>query len=358
MKKISNGAVFAVGALGWFLSTGACAAPRYEIADLGALLNANYSIASDINEAGQVTGNADGKLFVYDPSGVATVLSNGLTAQSINASGAIAGWDSTRGFVYSNGQLQWMNPLPGGTRSLARAINDSGLVAGASTDAKGRYHAVLMASNGQVRDLGVLAGRTDSSLSAVNNHGVAAGTGYSAFGEDWSMPNRAFWTTTSGLEALPLLAGGTTSSATGINDLGDIVGYGDNASGQFVGIVWHDGVPVEIPSTATTLGYDINNHGQVVGQVWVNSALLKGFLFDQGKMNYIDDLVGSEYLNGWAFDAAVGINDKGQITGYGHLHGEVRAYVLTPVPEPESLLMFVAGMACLLVCAQRRKVRR
>ncbi len=237
-------------------------------------------------------------------------------------------------------------------------------MAGAATDSTGRFHAVLRGSDGKTQDLGVLAGKTDSALYAINNHGVAAGTGYSAWGENPNMPNRAFRTTASGLQALPLLAGGTSSSASAINDLGDILGYGDNASGQVVGIVWRDGVAFELPSmdpAVTTTALDINNLGQAVGQAWVRSDWLRGVLFEEGKISYIDDLVGAEYLNGWSFDAAVGINDRGQIVGAGLLNGDVHAYVLTPVsvpvPEPESMALFLTGLAG-LAFAQRKWGRR
>lgn len=364
MKRIGRVSVLTLCALGIFFSMGAYAAPRYEITDLGALLGVDYSFASSINSKGLVTGNADGQLFVYDPSAGVKVLGDGLNASAINASGAIAGDNSSRGFVYSNGEMQWMTSLPGGRLTFATAINDEGLVAGAATDSTGRFHAVLRGSDGKTQDLGVLAGKTDSALYAINNHGVAAGTGYSAWGENPNMPNRAFRTTASGLQALPLLAGGTSSSASAINDLGDILGYGDNASGQVVGIVWRDGVAFELPSmdpAVTTTALDINNLGQAVGQAWVRSDWLRGVLFEEGKISYIDDLVGAEYLNGWSFDAAVGINDRGQIVGAGLLNGDVHAYVLTPVsvpvPEPESMALFLTGLAG-LAFAQRKWGRR
>jgi hypothetical protein len=50
--------------------------------------------------------------------------------------------------------------------------------------------------------------------------------------------------------------------------------------------------------------------------------------------------------SGWELTIARGINDSGQIAGYGILHHDQHAFLLTPVPEPSSLsLLALGGMA-------------
>jgi hypothetical protein len=57
---------------------------------------------------------------------------------------------------------------------------------------------------------------------------------------------------------------------------------------------------------------------------------------------------------GWDFSDALAINDAGQIVGQGKIDGQYRAFVLTPVPEPSTLVMLlVAGLAA-AVSAWRR----
>ena len=50
--------------------------------------------------------------------------------------------------------------------------------------------------------------------------------------------------------------------------------------------------------------------------------------------------------SGWTLDEATGINDKGQIVGYGtNPSGQSEAFLLTPVPEPSTLALGGMGMA-------------
>jgi len=51
---------------------------------------------------------------------------------------------------------------------------------------------------------------------------------------------------------------------------------------------------------------------------------------------------------GWTLTNAVGINDNGQICGYGQYGGQQEAFLLTPVPEPSTLgLLGAAALAAL-----------
>ena len=82
-----------------------------------------------------------------------------------------------------------------------------------------------------------------------------------------------------------------------------------------------------------TVGRGINNLGQVVGQVVISTTpdVEHGFFWDGLTMWDLNkQLVVS---TGWTvLTSAQGINDAGQIAGYGTMtNGEVHAFVLTPI---------------------------
>jgi hypothetical protein len=57
----------------------------------------------------------------------------------------------------------------------------------------------------------------------------------------------------------------------------------------------------------------------------------------------------------WGLQAAYGVNDSGQTVGYGYINGgeyEYRAFLMTPVREPATLLLLALGAVML-----RRKCR-
>ena len=65
----------------------------------------------------------------------------------------------------------------------------------------------------------------------------------------------------------------------------------------------------------------------------------------------------SEVTEGWVLDNAIGINDNGWIVGNAHnsITGLDHAFLLTPVPEPETYALFMAGLGLLVFIARRRK---
>ncbi len=55
--------------------------------------------------------------------------------------------------------------------------------------------------------------------------------------------------------------------------------------------------------------------------------------------------------SGWILNSANAINDLGQITGTGTFDGVNRAFLLTPVPEPGSLLLIAMAFGAFALCA-------
>jgi hypothetical protein len=51
---------------------------------------------------------------------------------------------------------------------------------------------------------------------------------------------------------------------------------------------------------------------------------------------------------GWYLSEAFAINSKGQIVGSGSLNGIERGFILTPVPEPSTLLALLWGLGAVV----------
>ncbi|GIG38732.1 DUF3466 family protein [Cellulomonas phragmiteti] len=158
---------------------------------------ASYSAATDINDRGQVVGEA-----TY-PDG------------------------TTRPFVFDSrtGRTTDLGTL-GGPEAYATAINNRGQVVGASRTAAWEFqvHAFLWSpSTGVMRDLGTLGG-DDSQAFGINDHGQVVGRAMRA--EGYHVP--FVWEPRSGRMVQPSgeFAGG--SAARGINNRGDMVGWAEN----------------------------------------------------------------------------------------------------------------------------------
>jgi probable HAF family extracellular repeat protein len=158
---------------------------------------------------------------------------------------------------------------PAGTRiAEAAAINNAGQIVGYVQPANGPPHAALWVGS-SFTDLGVLPGGTESMAAAINQNAVVAGT--STFSSPW---NHAFrWTQAGGMTNLGALPGaiplGPTSEAFGINDAGDVVGRSHFQTGSNPAVLWRGGFIYSLPPLTTGVevgtARDINNAGLIVG---------------------------------------------------------------------------------------------
>ncbi|PYL09936.1 MAG: HAF repeat-containing protein [Verrucomicrobia bacterium] len=315
-------------------------AQTYTITDLGTLGgNGNYSVAYCINGSGQVSG----------------------------ASSAPSNQMSDPAFLYSNGQMINIGTL-GGESALGRGINTSGQIAGYSTLATGAYHAFLY-TGGQMMDIGTL-GADYAVAYALNDAGQVVGNSAHLGGQD-----HAFLYSNGQMTDLGTL-GGDTSNAYGINNLGVIAGYSYNASGNFLGFIYQNGTmtPIGTLGGSWSIAYAINDQNQIAGQAYTRgNRAAHAFRLSDGQMVDLGSLGGSsswglainnsgtvvgfattrrnEYhafvstngarmqdLNkliprytGWILGQANGINDAGQIAGFGTIRGQTHAFLLTPV---------------------------
>jgi len=295
------------------------------ITDLGTFPEGNLSWGSDINASGQVAGYSEGQYgapyaFIADANGMRGVGRwNFSYANGINNAGQVVGHTvnvSSTGsdafFTGPNGE----NPMPpGGLRAdgdVANDINSSGQVVGHAKLSSSLYpHAYITSANGGfASDLGTLGGST-SSATALNDSGQVVG--YSEIRTGLESPTHAF----------------ITDIDSNMTDLGTLGGQSSQA-------------------------YDINSFGQVVGWAETGIANRKHAFITGPDGDGITDLNSLITLeNGIFFSDATGINDSGQIIANA---SDGQAYLLSPVPEPETYAMLLAGLGLMGFMGRRKKI--
>jgi probable HAF family extracellular repeat protein len=183
--------------------------------DLGRLDDAFVSVATAINDRGQVVGVSGSRSFLWD-NGTLTDL--GLlpartvtVARDVNVHGQVVGYGiegaSSRllhAFLWEKGTMIDLGTLPGGTSSEAFAINDRGQVVGYSSTPTGPH--IFLWERGTMTDLGTLPGAPVGDVfaaPALNNRGQVVGQSVTASGEHhavlWTVTNPLRITTPNGL---------------------------------------------------------------------------------------------------------------------------------------------------------------
>jgi len=185
-------------------------------------------------------------------------------------------------------------------------------------------------------DMGVFPGADEgfgSTAYDVNNQNVIVG--------ETAMPDfftHAFrWTFDDEWEDLGTL-GGNRSYALAINERQEISGGAQNPNGSTRPYVWKQGKMIElplIPDYRSGDARDLHDAGQLVGDNWngPNKAPLHAFLHENGETFDLNDLIDPN--SGWELTSAIGINNRGEITGIGVHNDLSRAYLLRPIdPDP------------------------
>ena len=299
--------------------------------DLGTLGNFN-SIGYGINDNGQVTG-----------------------VSHTNDGGDHA-------FLYSNSILTDIGTL-GGTQSYGTGINNAGQIAGSSTLADDHTSRAFRWTNGVMTNLGTLGGKYSHSYGkAINSAGHVTGDSTTTLS---GQPEHAFLSAGGAMVDLGTL-GGSRSSGLGINSTDQITGWsltsGNTARHAFV---YSGGSMIDIGALADgdSIGNSINDSGQVTGSYIseLPCSTTRAFVYRDGMVTDLNDLI--DPLSGWLLVEGTGINNKGQITGYGILNNEARGFVLTAltvagVPEPASWAMLIAGFGLTGSSLRRRRMVR
>jgi|GEM_PF-3527196 len=205
-------------------------------------------------------------------------------------------WDSVSGF----------QTLTSGEFGTGVAINDSGYVVGWNEDNPTKDEAFLWTPQDGIISLGTLCGDDDyyhSYANDINNANQIVGK------SDASPSNiyeHAFiWDEINNMRDLGSLSRNSTASA--INDLGLVIGKSYDYDSPSVGFIW----------------------SEADGMVSISDLLT----FSYSGYNILD-----------AYD----INNHNQIVALAELDGEQYYVLLTPVPEPTSILFFLAGSMAFL----------
>lgn len=367
----------------------ASGAVKYTVLDLGTL--GQDSKAYVVNDAGQVAGTCgnDATLFrtaanqPINPStdnlgslGIRTI------PNAINNAGVVVGYSSlpapapspyggpSRGFRVAPGQkVGDAGTSLGGPPSLLHdcrgyGINDAGEAVGSYwyPDTGLTYYQAFRTAPGAIinpstDDLGPFASDSATARS-INNSGQIAGNFYPETGPSRVFrigPNRHFDPATDDLGNL-----GGDALARQMNASGQIAGGSLLASGIQHAFRTTDTGGVDAASDLGALAagmnseaWGINDAGDVVGWSGTSTTSAHAIIVrGNGPMIDLNTLI--DPLAGWTLCFGMDINNHGQIVGWGYHSGYgTRAYLLTPVPEPDALALLVLGFA--LIRRQRSR---
>jgi probable HAF family extracellular repeat protein len=206
-------------------------------------------------------------------------------------------------------------------------VNDQEEVVGYSRSNDVPPHAFLF-TNGVMNDLGTFGGGY-SVATGINDAGAVVGYTQRADGNQ-----RAFLYLQGNMSDLGTL-GGAQSFANAINNQGQIVGYAETSIVNHA-FLFQDGVMTDLDTLGTnySIANAINVNGQAVGIARFPGLGLHAAIFQNGAMIDINTLLPAS--SGWELTEARGINDSGQIVGYGTFAGQYpRAFLLSPIPPPK-----------------------
>ena len=353
--------VFAIAAA--MISNSAFSAIAYQITDLGTL-GGTSSRAYGINNIGDIVGrsrpmNADGSngtrsAFLYTNGRMLDLGNFGgsnTVARASNFHRQVVGYsrptDSKeyKAFLYDKGEMKNLGTLANGKYSYAYGINDKGQVVGHShTNESGTTSEAFIYENGAMKGLGTLGGNSSGAFD-INSDGTIVGSSTLATGD-----TQGFVYKDGKMTSLGSLDSSGFSEARAINDLGQIVGNSLTDSGHYHAFLYEDGGIQDLGSIeGDSFAYDVNNKGQIVGGY--RSHLLEGsgnaYLYSDGEMLDLTSLLNASEQDKWSLTAAYGINDNGQVVGWGTLAGETHAYLLTAVPLPPAFVLLTSAFALL-----------
>lgn len=343
------------------LTRSAPAAVEYRLTDLGTLGGTGtWSRAYAINDAGQVVGQSfnaqytgpfeQNHAFRWDPGAGMTDLGTlggaNSSATGINNSGTVVGWSTTftdpslysppHAFRMAPTGVMTEVPVFGGSESTSNAINNKGVIIGSATLREDRiFRSFRTDATGAASDIG-----TNPAV-ALNDQGQVAGGS--------SITDVAGRVTEIGT------LGGEGTWINAINNRGVAVGRSETGGEFRDDEVYHAFVtdPAGQMTDLGTLGgifseaMGLNDQGLVVGEARTRDQFQHAFIYGPGGMRNLDELVPAD--GGWKLWVASDINNAGQIVGWGlPPDGPVRAFLLTPVPEPSAAgLLGICGLSLL-----------
>lgn len=241
------------------------------------------------------------------------------------------------GFVWENGSMKRLNPLPGGNNSFAAGANNEGQIVGwaengiydptcrANNQVLQFRPVVWQARNRQIRELPTIPGDSSGAATAINDKGQIVGISGDcdqAVGRETAR-HAVLWDR-GRIVDLGNLGAEFWNTPTAINQRGDIVGFagtaGDLQGNILQAFIWtkRDGMkrlpPLETRGHVHAEAYGINDRRQAVGiSCDANFTDCRAVLWENGSVKDLNDLKSNVFAP--RLEQAKDINDRGEITG-------------------------------------------
>lgn len=306
-------------------------------------------------------------------------------AAAINNHDAIVGESETadgslEAFLWTPGEGMRALGTLGGTNSRAYDLNDDNLVVGEATGPDGLQRAFVWTATTGMQPLPVPEPVLHSAALAVNAAGQIIGTL-----EDERGAHAVLWAGTN-MTRLHRLPGPGTIQPLDLNNTGDVVGLigtGADEPGSALAFFFKGGAVARnlaefrlLSAQGGSAAVAVNAHAVVAGYLMLDSTRVRAFRYDpQGGLVQLDDrgalfttasdindqgaVAGSiiasyaadeaaclwmddRWYNlnettrmppDWSLIEAVGINQRGCLTGYGLVEDRIEAFLLRPRPE-------------------------
>lgn len=276
----------------------------------------------------------------------------GAVAKAVNNNKQVVGHSHTNAgpwyryyehsFLWENGTMRAITTV-GNEWNYAYDINQAGVIVGFGRNNFNYSYAdtgYIWVNDQNVITIGNFGGNGTSFAKAINNLNQVVGCASSSDGGQ-----KAFlWKNTSGaLGQNPQLTnlgtlGGKFSCAHDINNLGHIVGVSDlnNTSSNHHAVLWKNGQMVDLGTIGNVHDYShavaINDLGQIIGDYDSQEdyrSVINHFIWENGVMKDINSLIVDNRKI--VIGSFGGINNKGEISAYGSVNGQIQLIVLVPM---------------------------
>lgn len=276
---------------------------------------------------------------VFDPTGT-----NFINLLGINNSGTIAGFDNAMtnaGFTLTLPSSFTVVNFPGAVSTQVTGINAAGSLSGLYVDTVGNTHGFT--------DIAGTPTTVDNPASAVFNQALGINNANETTGYYAPTPagttNQIAYSQKGGVftNINALLPSNVNSQAVGINSAAtpSIVGFYMPTSTTSLGFLDMGGTitPIDPFGSTFAMALGVNDLDEIVGIYTDASGFQHGFV-DNGGVPTSFDPPGS------TMTTINGVNDLGDIVGFfTEANGDVVGFVGTPVPEPATWAMMIAGFA-------------